>query len=347
MRKVLLLKYLNGEATQSETDEVIEWIDKSQANKEYFLILKNLWVSQHLPNINVEGEELEHFMDELDEQDILIPQNKGNTFYKIVTFVTSVAAIIVTVLIVTRPSVTSIEEKIKGEYIKIVLSEIPAEYKHTIYTEKGVKGFIILPDGSKVWLNSDTKICYPDKFIGNTREIEMDGEAYFSVVKDSLKPMVVNTQRGFSIKVLGTEFNLKSYNNEPDAYATLFSGKIDLICKNVKTKEELVTPIAINTTAIISNDNDNIKIIHPKEIVDVSAWKDGRLIFESTKLNEAIRILERWHGVEFDVQDNDLLAYTITATFKSESITQIMDMIKYCIPIDYKINANRVQIFPR
>lgn len=346
MRKILLLKYLNGETTQSETDAVIAWIDKSRENKEYFLVLKNLWVSQHLPNTKVVGEELAQFMEELhDEGDVLTTQNRRHTFYKVVAMVASVAAVVAMVFIVTRPSVATLEEKIKSGYIRVALSEIPSEYKHTIYTEKGVKGFVTLPDGSKVWLNSETKISYPDKFIGNTREVEMAGEAYFIVVKDSLQPMVVNTQRGFSVKVLGTEFNLKSYTNEPDASATLFSGKIDLIYKNNTTDKERITEVALHTTAVISN--DQIKMIHPKEMVTVSAWKEGRLIFESAKLDEVIRTLERWHGIEFAVQQPGILDYTITATFKSESITQIMDMIKFCIPIDYKINANTVQIFPR
>ena len=88
----------------------------------------------------------------------------------------------------------------------------------------------------------------------------------------------------------------------------------------------------------------NIKPENPEK---QTAWKDGRIIFESTPMAETIKILERWHGVEFEVRDKSVYTFDITARFKSESIVQIMEMIKYCALIDYSIDSNKVVLYRR
>ncbi len=264
--------------------------------------------------------------------------------YKIVSIVASAVAIIAfAFLIIGTPARNEIENAKKGA-VRILLSDIPAGHVESIYTEKGVKGYIVLPDGSEVWLNSDTRLSFPTKFIGNTREVNLEGEGYFKVQKDSLKPMIVNTHKGLSVKVLGTEFNIKAYDNDEMAEATLFSGKISLVYTSSKT-EKVVKEIRPNTKALFSA--EKLTVVSPQTIEDEVAWTKGKLIFNATKMNEVIKMLERWHGVEFVVKEPKILDYPITATFNNESIVQIMDMIKYCSLIDYKIVNNHVELFGR
>lgn len=338
MKKSLLLKYIKEEASKEEIKAILDWLDKSPDNQEYFIALKNLWIAQHMPNISAEEKEFDIFQQE-------IRNLKTNNRYKIISILSSVTAVAAIFFIIVRPSASSIEQKLKENHLQIALADIPTQYLHTLYTESGVKGFIILPDSTQVWLNSETKIVFPDKFIGNTREVLIEGEAYFNVAKDSLKPMIVNTRKGFYIKVLGTEFNLKSYSNDDVAEATLFSGKIDLLYNHAPSNKNTITHVAPNEKAIITK--NTIEVISPTEIQDIRAWTEGRLIFESTPLEVAIKTLERWHGVKFNIKDSKVLAYPITATFKSESISQIMEMIKYCTTIDYKIQSDVVEVFAR
>lgn len=348
MRKGLLLKYISGEATDTEREQVLDWVDKSPDNKEYFIILKNTWVSQNIPDSKASLSELGNLRRSINRtgDNPLVSAaklSKEKIFRIIACLSTAVAAVAIGIL-VTKPSVASIEQIYKNELIAISMNDYPEEFKRIIYTEKGVKSLIVLPDSSKVWLNSDTRIVFPEKFIGATREVELEGEAYFSVVSDPLKPMIVSTKKGFKVKVMGTEFNLRSYNNEDKAVASLYSGKIDLLYKDSE-ETEIVKRIQPNEQVVIAQ--NVVKIAQPKAIADNSAWKEGRLIFDSAKMDAVIKELERWHGIQIIVEDPKILSYTISATFNSESIIQIMDMIKYCILADYRFESNKVYIFSR
>ncbi len=339
MRKALLLKYIQAEASEAQKQEVLNWIDKSIQNKEYFLTLKNTWISQNMPSDMATQAELQNIRLALKQS----KQAKRN-IYKLLTILSSAVAAVAIIILLIRPSESSIRQQYKNELLAVKMKELPKEFKRTIYTEKGVKGFVILPDSSRVWLNSDTKISFPITFIGSTREVELDGEAYFSVVKDSIKPMIVNIPTGLKIKVLGTEFNLKSYSADNTVIASLYSGKIELLYNSILNTQEVQKILPNEQVEIF---NDIIKISEPKQIKDNYAWKDGQLIFDSAKLRNVIKELERWHGIDIIVKDDKIMDYTISATFNSESIIQIMDMIKYCILVDYKFENNKIYIFER
>lgn len=224
--------------------------------------------------------------------------------------------------------------------MRIELAEMPQERVHTIYTEKGVKSVVELPDGSTVQLNSDTKITYPDTFIGDTREVLLSGEAYFRVKGDSSRPMIVNTVKGFQIKVLGTEFNVKSYENDDFSSTTLYNGSIHLITPTSETK-------IVPHEQVMINKKNQITRLKPVILEDTRAWTQGRLVFDETPISEVVKMLERWHGVTVQVKDPVILNYKITAEFKSESIYQIMYIIKSCSLIDYTISENTVVMTSR
>lgn len=347
MDKRLLLKYVAGKATKEEQTTVLDWVDKCESNKQYLISLKLSFVAATMPQKEASEQEMNKM-----RQNILkinAAPHKNN-LYKTLFFISTAAAVIVAIAFFLQSVVNheknilqikeSVLAELKEEQIRIELGEIPAEKLHTIYTEKGVKSTVTLPDGSTVQLNSDTKITFPDKFIGDTREIILSGEGYFKVVSNSAKPMMVNTNKGFSIKVLGTEFNLKSYENDNISETTLYTGSINLITPNV------ITVISPNEQVII-NDKSEIKHIIPTAISDTKAWTQGRLIFDETPMTEVIKMLERWHGVKMTVMEPKILNYRITANFNSESIYQIMYIIKNCSLVDYKIENNSVILFAR
>ncbi|MEG0518902.1 MAG: FecR domain-containing protein [Bacteroidales bacterium] len=386
MDKKLLLKYVANEATKEEQVKVLDWMEKRAENKQYLISLKLSYIATTGPKERASEQEMTRMRETImrgqftdhklnmttnphaaatgdaslevssgktsqgDQFPGKSPQETGTSFYKILSAITSVAAVIAVMGLILKPSVNSeknilrIKEKIvaelKQEQIRIKLAEIPAEKLHTIYTEKGVKSTVQLPDGSTVQLNSDTKVTFPDNFVGDTREVELSGEAYFKVQSDSSKPMIVNTNKGFQIKVLGTEFNVRSYDNDNTAQATLYEGSIHLITPTATT---VVKP---NEQAVIEP-NKVVKLVVPSVIADTKAWTEGRLVFEETKMSEVVKMLERWHGVKMIVKDPKILNYTITANFNSESIYQIMYIIKSCSLVDYKIAENVVTLSSR
>lgn len=356
MTKNLLIKFISGDAQESEKRAVLEWISKNPDNLRYYTGLKNLWVYNNMPVSPATQDEMKgaalitdnyslNSIYSSDKKDISdssagfkIKKSRINR-YAVVAAASVAILLTVNILQFLKNRSLTIEAQVPV----IALSEIPFEHKHTLYTNNGVKGFVELPDGSKVWLNSATTLTYPDKFQGATREVMVAGEALFEVVKDSLKPMIVNTNRDFKIEVLGTKFNVRTYENDYEAQTTLISGSINLVRDIKNGKREIIAQLKPKESYVIRDNNAPLFI----KQVDTSkqiAWKQGLLIFESTPMNEVIKKLERWHGTQFIIKDYDILKTRLTANFRSESIIQIMEMIKFCTPIDYTIKENIVTL---
>ncbi len=356
MKKSLLLKYLANQASKQEQQQVLDWAEKSESNMNYLISLKLNYVSATLPNTSASEEEMQAMrssilnLEQPKAASTLKNKRSANNKYRIITILSSAVAVIAIIAFILKPSINNpvvleqmhqrVLAELKKQEIRIGLKDIPSEQIQTIYTEKGVKSTIILPDKSIVQLNSDTKISFPTKFIGSTREVNLSGEAYFKVTSDSIKPMIVTTNKGFMVKVLGTEFNIKSYDNDNQAQTTLYKGAIDLITASSTTS---VKP----NQQILINSQNKVKLINPSAVEDTKAWTEGKLIFDETPISEVIKMLERWHGVQFNVKENKILDYKITANFNSESIYQIMYIIKNCTLVDYTIEDNLVSVFSR
>ena len=337
MNKDTLLRHIQGDATPDEAAQVLDWIGKSDQNRQYYIELKNLWVSQTLPDTRATEAELALIR----ARTIRKSERKVSRILIWLPTAIAAAAMLALVLVLTIPS--------RNSAVRYTFADIPTEYKHTVYTESGVKSHITLPDGSKVWLNSETTLTYPDQFQGNRREIEFSGEAYFEVAKDTLHPMHIFTGKDFDVEVLGTSFNLKCYENDVTATATLYTGHIQLVAKDGQKVD-----IAPDQTCLIRKKHSystipTVTILSDQPAVaqKQSAWKEGRLVFEQTPMDEVVKMLRRWHGVEIVVKDPAILSYRITAEFGSESIAQIAGMLRYTARIDYKIEDNVVYFFSR
>lgn len=341
MTKYLLLKYIKGEATSEEELKIVEWVSQSPHNKEYLISLNNLWLSQNIPSCQASEQEMVMVRE--------ITEKKKNRYWNRVLqgkTILYAAAILVIFLGITNLFLLNRLNMSSKARERVLLSQISQENIITVYTNKGVKSSVVLPDSSQVWMNSDSKISYPANFTGSTREVMVSGEVYFEVKKDSSKPMIVSTNKNFQIEVLGTKFNLKAYDNEEEAVAMLYSGEIRIkryIKGNSKPKVVLVEPME---KVIIASDNISTPT-KPKDTNIYNSWKNGTLVFDNTPMNEVIKKIERWHGSKFVIRDSSILNHKITAKFDSESAIQIMEMIRYTSPVDYSIIDNAIVISRR
>ncbi|MEF9985756.1 MAG: FecR family protein [Bacteroidales bacterium] len=325
MNKDLLYKYFMNEASSSEMDEIISWIKKSKENLDFFAEQKALWeVSGQMYNV---------------PQSVIGTKNKKPQIFRFAYFS---AAAIVTVLLILNLVFNGNYNVTKKDLS--LANKLPVKEIRTLYTEKGVKAHVVLPDNSVVWLNSDSKITYPAKFDNKIREVELSGEAYFEVTKDSLHPMIVKTNKDFSIEVLGTSFSVKSYDNDNIAKATLFTGSISMHYKDKHSREDKIFKLKPSESFVYYQESATPKQIKYKDNEKEIAWKNGELLFEQTPMEEVIKMLERWHGTKFIIENKSIFNDKLTASFQTESIIQIMEMMKYCIAMDYKIENNVVTI---
>ncbi|SIS47753.1 FecR family protein [Zobellia uliginosa] len=209
---------------------------------------------------------------------------------------------------------------------------------------KGGQFFVQLSDGTKVWLNSDSKLKYPVKFMeGQTREVELlYGEAYFEVAKSS-----EGGGTNFTVKtgiqlidVLGTQFNIKAYNGESDIVTTLVEGRIAI---ESGTTKEALAPLE---QSIIDRDRPGaVSIRKVEKVFDEIAWKHGYFSFKRKSMEDIMTILARWYDVDYEFKDSDKKKKTFTGVLDREStISQILINIQKTNEIRFEINERKVII---
>jgi len=326
MKDELLTRFIRDEVSPAEEKEVLDWINETPENASYFIKLKNIFVFQNMPEETISYEAIDRIKG--------ITSHKKRVFWPYMA-----AACFALLLFLNLFNYLPIPKKSESYVARI--DSMPIDQKTIIYTEKGVKGKTELPDGSKVILNSDTKIIFPNHFTGATREVWISGEAYFEVKSDTLVPMVVNTNRGFRVEVHGTVFNIRSYENDTEAQVTLYSGKIILLERDSLLNIEKVVEMSPSQSIVIGKKTTPI-LVKTQNTESESAWKDGYLVFESLPLFEVIKRLERWHGIKIHVEDEKIMDVPVTANFQSESLIQIMELLKFSIKIEYQMIENEV-----
>ena len=196
-----------------------------------------------------------------------------------------------------------------GKMIYDVKSGNNAEVTYnSMSTPKGRQYEFVLPDGTKVWLNAASSIKYPTAFTGKNRQVEVKGEAYFEVARNKMKPFIVNVNQEAQIKVLGTSFNIKAYENETAVQATLIEGMVSVenlsgdVQRSVN-KEVVLQPgeqaiVASARSRAIDKKLPAISITRQLHIDKIIAWKKGIFNFEGSTLVEVMKELERWYDIE-------------------------------------------------
>ncbi|MFN8307017.1 MAG: FecR domain-containing protein [Ferruginibacter sp.] len=241
------------------------------------------------------------------------------------------------------------------------VSENPA---NKVMVEQGSRTKIQLPDGSQVWVNSGSTISYENFYKANTREVQLNGEAYFDVVRDPEHPFIVHTS-GIDIKVLGTAFNVKAYQAESTIEATLIHGSIEVINKNrpgspkimLKPHEKLVYnkyPVADTRdqrAEVKPAEPDAYSItIKPlsKEIADSNivetAWVYNKLSFEDERFEDLAHKMEKWYNLRIVIDNEKLKNYRISGSFINETPEEALKELQFLVPFSYVLKNNEVRI---
>lgn len=206
----------------------------------------------------------------------------------------------------------------------------------------GEKKLIVLPDSSKVWVNSGSIIIYPEEFVGDTRTIYLNGEANFSVTKNPDKRFIVSTNN-LNIEALGTIFNVRAYLDLPKITATLEEGKIKVETKTGPVQSMILKP---NEQIIYDNKTQYLS----KQIVDakrVAMWKDGYLIFQEASFGDILHAIEKRYDVVIHFDAGKYEGRTFTVRFSpEETLPETLDILKEIIrDFNYKIKSNTIYIY--
>lgn len=189
-----------------------------------------------------------------------------------------------------------------------------------------------MPDKSVVWLNGGAKLRHPVTFDSSDRSVELEGEAYFEVQADPENPFYVNTADGMSVFVYGTRFNVTAYANDRYIETVLEQGCLDVISPDRKTT------LALTPGEQLTYDRN--ERIYRRSVVDVyekTAWKDGKLIFRNTPLEDVMKKLSRHFNTDIEFYNLSHKDYKYRATFKDETLLQILDYLSKSADIRWDI----------
>jgi ferric-dicitrate binding protein FerR (iron transport regulator) len=202
----------------------------------------------------------------------------------------------------------------------------------------GIRSQILLPDGSKVWLNAESTVKFKIPFDQEKREISLTGEAFFDVQKNPKVPFFVKSGN-VEVSVLGTRFNFKAYEHENTIDVVLEEGKVNLITDNDKAVKELM--MKPGERAVYDRTSATTKITNVK-IDKYTAWHSGRLVFDDTPLPEVAAQLDRWYGIEVVLEGSEIKNYKITTTFENESLNQVLDLLELSSPIEIEYENAKI-----
>lgn len=206
----------------------------------------------------------------------------------------------------------------------------------TLSTPRGGQYQIALSDGTKVWLNADTRLRYPNKFTGQTRIVELDGEAYFEVEKMKGKPFVVVTNKE-KIEVLGTHFNVYSFPGEQESKVSLLEGKVKVSVPI--GKEKLLVP---GEQAVIHGDELSVQ----QAAVDESiAWKNNEFMFNNEPLATALTQIARWYDIDIDIAPSAAKIRLWGSVSRLDNFDKVLKIIKMTDDkIKVQIEGRRVKL---
>lgn len=199
----------------------------------------------------------------------------------------------------------------------------------TASTPRGGMYQVVLPDGSKLWLNADSKISFPSQFIGDERKILLlYGEVYFEVAKNKQKPFFVET-KGQEVEVLGTHFNINAYPDESGIKTTLLEGSVRVNAITLKPNQQAIT----------INKQITIKKVNAAAIID---WKNGEFLFNDEPLESIMRRVARWYNVEViyrSINPKETFGGSIS---RFENVSKVLENLELTGGIHFKIEGRKI-----
>lgn len=357
---LLTARKLSGEASDSDLKELEIFFEEDDFYKKRFDLLKAHWENKNNIPTNIDSA-LQKIMVQIQNDknekinSIAKPEVKSGTIKSLLKF-SKVAAI----LIVCVAGAYFIYQKTTRVSFAKVASKETFKIQET---PKGSKSTITLSDGTRVIMNADTRLRYPQSFNGATREVYLTGEAFFDVRHNAKKPFIIHTDK-INIKVLGTEFNVKSYPGDSTSETTLIRGLIEVTLKDrpddriiLKPKEKLIvsnrsveksspeikkTSPTYSAGLLISNLH---YISKSDSAVAETSWIDNKLVFQDESFGNLAADMSRKYDVNIQFSNDEIKDYRFTGVFEKETLEEALNALQLTEKFNYKIDGTSITIY--
>jgi ferric-dicitrate binding protein FerR (iron transport regulator) len=379
---LLIARQLTGEASSDEKDELRDLVEE-HPEKQYLLDLLHSYFSAHSGGMDFTDTDVEERFRKMmghPEPGLFHPIGTNNTdnanstdgweqaggkpkWFLLRKIAPWAAAFIGMVIIgwgIVRLT-PSVSKPVDNKRTLAGINEVIAK--------PGVRTKLVLPDGTQIWLNSGSKLNYQDDFNHRSREVELEGEAFFDVVKNPRLPFIVHAS-SINVKVLGTAFTVKSYPQDQTIETTLLRGIIEVTRQDnpsmprviLKPNEKLIfakllPPAAIHTSPDVLSSN----LAHPPAVTPgisitsiarnvpdsdkvETSWMYNKLVFNGDSFQELAEKMERWYNVRIRFKDKELFKYRFGGVFTHETVQDALDALRLTAPFTYKINYNEIEL---
>lgn len=357
----LMAKALNHETSPGESEELSDLLEQDDAVRQQFELLSRIWKEKN-QGVDDDGNARKLILKIIDKAQAQpdagqpeeeVPDTRRRSRRRRLFFITAAASAIFIIsagwfFFNNRKTTTS-----------------QSGTSETLVVNKGSRSRFLLKDGTTVWLNAGSRLFYENDFSGTTREVRLEGEGFFDVVKNPKKAFIVHAS-GIDIRVLGTAFNVKSYPEDKNVETTLYRGLVNVLRTDdpakkiirLKPNEKLILPkqaaneeekLSEKITLPVKASPAGFTITHIDSTKKESerfetAWLYSRLEFRSDSFEELALKLERWYNVTIVFTDEKIKQLTATGSFENETVEEAMAALKAAFPINYKINDHEIFI---
>lgn len=327
----IIIRYLDGSAEWEEKRFLLQWLKQSDDNRDDFTATRDLWLSCNVAvgnelEVDIALGKLKNRI--LQEQGRMERESRAKIkSLSVVLRWTRVAAVLILLLGIGY---------VIGSWRKHSVPDVIVQ--NQLITAKGSKGRFSLPDGSVVWLNSDTKLTYPSQFASDKRLVSLEGEAYFEVAKDTKKPFVVQAGE-IDVEVLGTCFNLDSYSSSEFVQAALLNGSVKISGKVLKA------PVYLRPDELFKyRKSDQVSSVEKAKAGLYADWIKDRLVFDNDCLSDILISMKGRYNMEIDCPKPFAASTRLSFTIRQESIEEVMEAMSQIAPIRYEIKRGKVHI---
>ncbi len=352
--EILIVRHLRGESDENEIRELMEWVSLNEENRLAFLEWMEVWGKTAIagPDFEIKQKAAwSRILSEVETERVVTKTRKGINLSGLLRIA---AAVILTAGITWLAN----QQFQKTTPYKEELT--------TVYTPKGSRTHVVLPDSSEAWLNAGTTLKYNASFSPKSRKVYLDGEAYFHVTEDQKRIFEVATS-DVTVRVYGTTFNIKSYKEEGVIETTLIEGEISL-AKNsdeplrkqrqvylepnqkatfIKKEGRIALAGIVKENSKASDQilkSGNILIFNEVDGDKISSWKTGQLVIETESLIDLSTKLARKYDVDFIFENDAIKKFKFSGILEDESLEQVMFAMQLTAPIIYRIEGKRVYL---
>ncbi len=328
MTKELFIKYLQGNCTESEFEQILSWIKEGAASTSKQGIVNEIWNEFEPEAGPAERIKYNRILDKIHHR-INISQNNRQSRIQIVPIrnrILSVLTRVAAILLLPVLSLLFYTNLSNKDRYAVNLNDLEVE------APAGSRMHIELGDGTKVWLNHGSKLKYPLRFEGENRKVFLTGEAYFEVAHNKKVPFIVGTNL-LDVKATGTAFNVSAYPGDNNISTTLVEGEVILYERETKHEIKALLP----GECLKFDPQKNVYILESEYTGKYTAWKDGLLVFKNERVEDIAKKLARWYNVEVEIDNEKVKEFTFTATFMDETLQQVLELMTLATPVNYQL----------